>query len=279
MKKSKKILICVFVSLIIFIILIIIITCSFKNNKEVNNSNKNKIKPNEELFIVSGEFICLPVKDENKPYNDLCAFGIKTDNNEYYRLQSISDDKFNTIAQLTNGQKIEISGVLINEESDVYKSLGTVEVDTIKVLNNEQSMDLPTSFKADYISFQNYVLSIYKTEEYPKLESWVENGEIECDETSLESSLPLRTSKKEINNRKYCISAFSEGAAGSVYTEYAYTTVIKDKVYVIRFIARYPQCDNYPEEESIKCKTERESFNLDVLIDKEIELIKNNVEQ
>lgn len=273
MKKYKKSLICVFTFLIAFIILMLIISISPKNNKKVNNNENN-----EELFIVSGEFVCLPVKDENKPHNDLCAFGIKNDNNEYYRLQSVSDDKFNTITQLNDGQKIEISGLLINEESDVFKSLGTIEVDEVKVLDNKQSMDLPDNFKADYISFQNYSVGVFNIEDYNSTEFEIKNNEIECKETDLASSFPFRISKKEMNGRKYCISASSEGAAGSVYTEYAYATVIENKVYLIKFIARYPQCDNYPEEENIKCKRERESFNLDILVDKEIGLIKNNIQ-
>lgn len=130
---------------------------------------------------------------------------------------------------------------------------------------------LPVSFKANYISFQDYSLGTYKTEIYPHLESWVENGEIACDETSAESSLPLRINKKEINGKKYCVAASSEGAAGSVYTQYSYSTVIGDNVYVVNFLARYPQCMNYPEKESNECISERESFNLDILVNQEIE--------
>jgi preprotein translocase subunit YajC len=277
MKKSKKILICVFIFLIAFIILIMIINISSKNNQEIDN-NGDQLEVNEEVFTISGEFVCLPVKDENKFHNDLCAFGIKTDDNEYYRLQSISDDKFNLIAQLNNGQRVEISGLLIKEESDVYKSLGTIEINIVKTLDNEQNIDLPNGLRADYISFQNYSLGIFNIEDYNSTEFEIKDNEIECTETDLSLSLPFSISKREINNKKYCISASSEGAAGSVYTEYSYATVIENKVYSIKFIAHYPQCDNYPEEESAKCKKERESFNLNGLIDKEIELIKGNIE-
>lgn len=237
------------------------------------NSETIKLE-NEDLFTVTGEFFCLPLKDENIPHNDLCVFGIKNSNGEYYRLQAPSDDKNNIVNKIQKGQKIEISGELINEESDIYKTLGTIKVTGVKHLYTEEKdleSNLPDSFKASYISFQNYSSNIFKAEEYPKLESWVENGEIECNETPLESSLSLRMSKKEINGQKYCIGAFSEGSAGSVYTQYAYTTVIGDNVYSVQFVARYPRCDNYPEEENNRCKIERESFDLDVLVDQEIE--------
>jgi hypothetical protein len=229
---------------------------------------------NEGLFKVIGEFVCLPLKNENIPHNDLCVFGIKDSNSDYYRLQAPSDDKNNVVNKIKKGQKIEISGELINEESDVYKTLGTIKVTGVKYLYTEEKdleSNLPDSFKANYISFQDYSLNVFEVEEYSKLEFWVENGEIECNETSLESSLSLRISKKDINGQKYCIGAFSEGAAGSVYTQYTYITVIGDNVYLVQFVARYPNCSNYPEEENNKCKTERESFNLDVLVDQEIE--------
>lgn len=232
----------------------------------------------DNLFVVSGEFVCLPLKDENIPHNDLCVFGIKNSNSDYYRLQAPSDDKNNIVNKIRKGQKIEISGELVNEESDIYKTLGTIKVIGVKYLYTEEGnieSNLPDSFKASYISLQNYSSNIFKAEEYPKLESWVENGEIECNEAPLESSLPLRISKKEINGQKYCIGASSEGAAGSVYTQYAYTTVIENNVYLVQFVARYPNCSNYPDKERKECETERENFNLDNLVDLEVRRMKN----
>ncbi len=86
--------------------------------------------------------------------------------------------------------------------------------------------NLPDRFKAGYISFSNYTSNVFKAEKYPRLESWVENGEIACNETALESSLPLQISKKEMNGKEYCIASSSEGATGSIYTQYSYNTVM-----------------------------------------------------
>ena len=267
--------------IIFFVINNLLQKSEIKNNSEeitLSEIQKQYDEIHKNSFKVIGEFVCLPLKNENIPHNDLCVFGIKNSNNEYYRLQAPSDDKNNVVNKIRKGQKIEISGELINEESDIYKTSGTIKVTGVKHLYTEETdleSNLPDSFKANYISFQNYGSNIFKAEEYPKLESWVENGEIECNETPMESSLPLRISKREINGQKYCIGASSEGAAGSVYTQYSYTTVIGDNVYLINFVARYPNCDNYPEEENIKCKTERESFDLDILVDSEIEKIRS----
>ena len=161
------------------------------------------------------------------------------------------------------------------ENDDEEITLAEIQEQDEEIEENNIGSNLPDSFKANYISFQKYGSNIFKAEEYPKLESWVENGAIECTETPLESSLPLRISKKEINGQKYCIGAFSEGAAGSVFTEYAYTTVISDNVYLVQFIARYPNCSNYPDQERRECETERENFNLDNLVDLEVGQMKN----
>jgi hypothetical protein len=272
-------------AIVVLIIIFFVISTLFKekevenNNEIINLSNiqKQYEEINKQLFTVSGESVCLPLIDENKPHNDLCVLGIKGINDDYYRLQSISDDKNNVVNKIKSGKRIEISGILTKEESEIYITSGTIKVDSIRHLDiqNGDNSNLPASFKADYISFQNYGSGIFKVTEYPRLEFWVENGEIECDETPLESSLSPRISKKEVNGQKYCMGASSEEAAGSVYTQYAYTTVIGDNVYLINFVARYTNCNNYPEEEYSKCKIERENFDLDILVDREIEKMRD----
>jgi hypothetical protein len=227
----------------------------------------------KDSFKVVGEFVCLPVKNQDEPHNDLCVFGVKNNDGDYYRLQAPSDDKNNVVNKIRRGQKIEIIGELINEESDIYKTLGTIKVEGVKHLYTEEEnieSNLPDSFNANYISFQNYGSNVFKAEEYPKLESWVENSEIECNETPPESSSLLRISKRQINGQKYCIGASSEGSAGSVYTQYTYTTVIEDNIYLVQFTARYPNCSNYPDKKRRECEVERENFDLDNLVDLEL---------
>ncbi|MFA7088056.1 MAG: hypothetical protein WC146_01810 [Patescibacteria group bacterium] len=278
-KKFKAI----FLGIIVIFVLIIIsfITKDLLHKRKVENKNNQMTlteiqKQYDEIhknsFKVIGEFSCLPVKDENIPHNDLCVFGIKSDDG-YYRLQAPSDDKNNIVNKIKIGQKIEISGEFIQEKNNIYKTLGAIKVEGVKYLYIEEEnlkSNLPDSFSADYISFSNYGSNVFRAEEYPGLESWAENGEIECDETSPESSLPLRISKKEIGGRKYCLVASSEGAAGSVFTQYSYTTMIEDNIYLILFIARYPNCTNYLDEEKRECEIERENFNLDFLVNNEV---------
>jgi len=282
LNPNKKFKIILGVALVLLLSLaIFLVINNLSSKKKTENFNEEEFlakiqKQYDEIhkdsFKVVGESACLPVKDENIPHNDICLFAIKSEEG-YYRLQAPSDDPNNIVNKIKAGQKVEISGELIKEESDVYQTLGTIKVLGIKYLSTETenlSAGLPETFRADYISFSNYNFNTFKAEEYPKLESWVENGEIECNETPLESSLPLRVNKKEINGQKYCVAASSEGAAGSVYTQYAYTTVIDGQVYSVIFLARYVNCSNYPDQKWQECEAERTSFNLDNLVDLEV---------
>lgn len=236
----------------------------------LNNMKKNLLKVILIIFlfllVLVVLFLLIPNKCENDfkvyPEKGYCEFNLKTCE------ELFSCKKYNNV-QAPCGSVSTLCG------EKVLCDCGDLSGNEIVDLgNNLKEINLPDNFKANYISFSNYVSNIFKAEEYPKLESWVENGEIECSETPLESSLPLRTSKKEINGKRYCIASASEGAAGSVYTQFSYTTVIDGSVYSINFIARYNNCSNYPEDEVFKCATERENFNLDVLVDEEIEKLK-----
>lgn len=279
-KQVFRILILI-LELAVLSILAIIFLKNDQVGRVVNNSEEAflaKIQAQYEeskkgMFVVSGKFVCLPVKDENIPHNDLCVFSIKDDQDNYYRLQTLSNENSNVLSKIKIGQNLEVYGTLIDEENDLYISAGTIKIAGIKHLPTPEEnliAFLPKSFKVDYISFQNYSTGIYAVDVYPRLEFWVEDGLINCEESAAESSLPLRTGKFEINGRKYCMAAFSEGAAGSVYTEYHYATVISDKVYSIGFIARYVNCGNYPDQERLECEKERETFDLNRAVDVEI---------
>ncbi|MDZ7762061.1 MAG: hypothetical protein U5L00_17635 [Desulfovermiculus sp.] len=46
--------------------------------------------------------------------------------------------------------------------------------------------------------------------------------------------------EKEIAGRKYCIQNTSEGAAGSIYTQYTYATAQKGRLILLRSTIRRP---------------------------------------
>lgn len=282
MKKEAK-LVVLAISLILAFTLIFFLVNKSQEELAENSNDAGLIDINDEtgsgedLFVVSGVFTCLPVKDENVPHYDLCVHGIK-DGDNYYALKSPSEDQNNSISRIKEGQRIEISGNLEEEESDMYQTLGTISVLSLKYLETDYDAVkryLPESFKADYVSFSYYNLGEYLISDYPALESWVENGEIECNETSSWSSQSLQVRQRELGDRKYCVAYTNQSSAGPLYTEYSYSTVIGDKVYVIGFLAKFDRCGDLGQEELARCHAEREVFDMDKLVDEEIKKVIN----
>jgi murein DD-endopeptidase MepM/ murein hydrolase activator NlpD len=74
--------------------------------------------------------------------------------------------------------------------------------------------------------------------------------------------------RRMINDREYCITEKSEGAAGSIFTEHIYATEVNGRTLVMTFSTRKSQCDNYPQEERVECIAEQESFKPDQALDR-----------
>lgn len=72
---------------------------------------------------------------------------------------------------------------------------------------------------------------------------------------------------RTINGHNYCVTAESEGAAGSIYTMYAYAYPRGNQTAILTFSLRFVQCANYDEPPKGECERERATFNLDRLID------------
>lgn len=113
---------------------------------------------------------------------------------------------------------------------------------------------LPTT----YISGHDWPPFIYH-EEY---------GRYECPTNSDGwLSLPSRTYETTIGDTTYCVTVVSEGAAGSSYDTYSYTTVINDKLYRLWFTLRSVQCGGYADSvEPTRCQNERDNFQIDEII-------------
>ena len=241
----------------------------------LNNMKKNLLRtvlvafPFLLIFIVLFFLITNSCKNDFKVYPEkgYCEFNLKN-------CEGIFGCKeYNNVQVPCGSMSTLCSKKMLCECGDSLNS------EIVELENNRKKNNLPDSFKADYISFSNYASNIFKIEDYRMPGLSIVNGEIDCQETSLNPSVAIitssvTTSKKEINGKKYCVMHSIEGAAGSVFTQNAYTTVIDDNVYLINFIARYNNCGNYSEEELVKCHAERESFNLDLLVDEEIEKFK-----
>jgi hypothetical protein len=103
----------------------------------------------------------------------------------------------------------------------------------------------------------------------------VETETFSCKTTPQEvSSMSDITSKRMVDNRIYCVNVKHEGAAGSVYSSYTYTTTKNDKLVKVSFTLQYPNCNNYDEEQSKVCSSEREAFDIDSTVDRIVQSIK-----
>ncbi len=109
----------------------------------------------------------------------------------------------------------------------------------------------------------NYI----RPQEWPPKLLITDNAEFSCKEGGLGiNGRPGMTMQKSINNTVYCIESVSGAAAGTFYTDYAYTFLRDGKLVKLAFTLAYPQCANYNDPQKAECDQERQTFDLDVLI-------------
>jgi hypothetical protein len=96
----------------------------------------------------------------------------------------------------------------------------------------------------------------------------VANGPFVCIEGGSEIMQGGQTQNILINSREYCLTKGSEGAAGSIYTQYSYAFPKNDKVLTLAFTLRSVQCANYDDPQKIECESERAAFNIDSTVDR-----------
>ncbi|MFA4941338.1 MAG: hypothetical protein WC582_01915 [Patescibacteria group bacterium] len=103
----------------------------------------------------------------------------------------------------------------------------------------------------------------------------IETGTYSCKTTPQEvSSMSDITSQRMVDSKTYCVNVKHEGAAGSVYSSYTYTTTRNNGLVKVSFILQYPNCNNYDEEQSNACSNEREAFDIDSTVDRIVQTVK-----
>ncbi len=102
------------------------------------------------------------------------------------------------------------------------------------------------------------------------------NEPFTCTEAGSETARSGQTVKRMVDDRTYCVTKESEGAAGSVYTNYAYafplystgSTQADRKTVIFTFSLQAVQCANYDDSQKTACENERSSFDLDSTVDR-----------
>lgn len=115
----------------------------------------------------------------------------------------------------------------------------------------------PASLSTAYLTPTDWPPSVNVTDE-----------KFSCTEGGEATARAGQTEARKINGRDYCVTAVTEGAAGSIYTEYAYAFPREDQTVILTFSVRAPQCGNYNEPERAACTKEQNDFNLDDLVDR-----------
>ncbi|EKD23757.1 MAG: hypothetical protein ACD_81C00186G0011 [uncultured bacterium] len=94
------------------------------------------------------------------------------------------------------------------------------------------------------------------------------DGALSCVNTGKEIERAGRTELRMVDDRAYCVTALSEGAAGSTYTQYAYAVGKGLQTWIFTATLRASQCGNYNDPQRIECEQEREAFDFDSVMDK-----------
>ncbi|HEY4493855.1 MAG TPA: hypothetical protein VJB95_00250 [Candidatus Paceibacterota bacterium] len=126
--------------------------------------------------------------------------------------------------------------------------------------NSGATFSYPPELGTKYISTIDWPPAVYIPEDGF-------GGEFTCTEAGNETDRAGKTEKKTINGHDYCVTRVAEGAAGSIYTQYAYAFEKDDVTTILTFSLRATQCGNYDDTEKAKCEAERASFNIDSAID------------
>lgn len=131
-------------------------------------------------------------------------------------------------------------------------------------VDNDQnvSFQYPESLQAKYIRAQKWPPDIA-----------ISSDSFSCKESG-QIQGQLLVVRKKMGNTTYCIENTTEGAAGTLYSNYTYSFIKKSKLVKLQFTIAYPQCGNYPDPQKTECEGERQTFDLDALIDRIAQSVK-----
>lgn len=158
--------------------------------------------------------------------------------------------------------------VYFTKDKDIENINKDVATNTIDI--NNQNID-PAWSSAESNGY-NFKYPEKLDTEYVKAVDWplvlnVDNKTFSCTEGGTSpNDRSGKTSKEIIDGREFCVTRESEGAAGSIYTNYAYAFAYENKTMIATFSLRAPQCMNYDDPKQTECANEEASFNISPLI-------------
>lgn len=101
----------------------------------------------------------------------------------------------------------------------------------------------------------------------------ITDGPFACLEAGAENARAGRTELRRVDDRPYCVTKVVEGAAGSIYTQYAYAVEHGPQVLIFTATTRATQCGNYDEPHMAECQQERDAFDFDRVMDRVMQTV------
>lgn len=119
-------------------------------------------------------------------------------------------------------------------------------------------------------------MAYVRTVDWPPLLNLEVGSPFSCTEAGAETARAGRTERVVVDGAEYCRTIILEGAAGSTYGQYAYAFEESDRVAILTFTLRFPQCMNYDDPEQSACVAEQEAFEPDTLVHRIAETVRLN---
>ena len=117
-----------FVAGLIATLVVLLALVIIGNVAKAPTSNDANDARQDQSVTIKGELVCLPHKDMQSPHTMECALGLKSTGGAYYGLRNAGQGEAGSLSAVPTNAAVEVSGTLVEEESDIYQMAGTITV-------------------------------------------------------------------------------------------------------------------------------------------------------
>jgi len=144
---------------------------------------------------------------------------------------------------------------LSNNTTTLLTNINSTHSNTEEVSTNNLKFNYPTSLNTSYIKATDWPPQVQIVDEV-----------YSCTKAGEETARAGQTEERTISGQNFCVTVKAEGAAGSIYRQYAYGFAYNEQTIYLSFTLRFPQCENYDEPDRQACKSEQNTFSIDSVI-------------
>jgi hypothetical protein len=105
-------------------------SASAPSNSTSDGTQSSDLESTQQTVAVVGTITCLTPSDNTGTQASSCAVGLQQDNGSSYALSSDNSDTSN----LSTGQRVEVTGVVVDPQQEKYQTEGTIKVESVKPL-------------------------------------------------------------------------------------------------------------------------------------------------